>query len=48
MAKRIKLISPDGQTEIEFNEGETDYLIEKGWKTVELKKIVSAKKKEDK
>jgi hypothetical protein len=38
MAKRVKLVSPNGGTEIEINEGDTAYLVEKGWKLAGSKK----------
>ena len=38
MAKKVKLVSPNGGTEIEINEDDTAYLIEKGWKPARSKK----------
>tara|TARA_A100001037_G_scaffold297896_1_gene320593 strand:+ start:58 stop:204 length:147 start_codon:yes stop_codon:yes gene_type:complete len=32
MAKRVKLVSPNGEAEIEVNENDTEYLKSVGWK----------------
>ena len=32
MAKRVKLVAPNGGAEIEVNEEDTPHLVQKGWK----------------
>ena len=44
--KRVKLVSPGG-TEVEINEDDTAYLLEKGWKLAGSKKATTRTSKGD-
>ena len=45
--KRVKIVSPNGGTEIEVNEDDTAHLIEKGWKRAGSKKPTNRTSKGD-